>query len=125
MNALDAARPGEIPTLDPPAAPGSPVVLEDAGPGLLLDSFVVGGTSGGDKVIGRFGLGLKDAIPVLMRSAQGAAVRIDSRRGGYDFAVREGVCNAATVHVRERPPSERGTRVEVVGLADAAAISAR
>lgn len=110
MNAIDAA-PGKTPKLD---VEDGTVVLEDEGPGLRLASFVVGGTTGENKVIGRFGLGLKDAIAVLMRNQ--VKIEIRSKLGGYHFDERVGQCGTETIHVCQRKRSGEGVRVELVGL---------
>lgn len=112
MNAIDAA-PDKTPKLDVEVGTGT-VVLEDEGPGLRLASFVVGGTVGENKVIGRFGLGLKDAIAVLMRNQ--VKIEIKSKLGGYHFDEQPGRCGTKTIHVCQCKPSGEGVRVELVGL---------
>lgn len=115
MNSCDAA---------PTSVPGystedcSTVVLHDQGPGLPLESFTVGRTHGDDKVVGRFGLGLKDAVAVLMR--HGARVDIVSKQGSYGFMVRTGALGTETIHVQRRAPAGAGTRITVSGLQGAA-----
>lgn len=115
MNALDAA-----PTSVPEFATQGPstVVLRDQGPGLALESFTVGRTHGDGKVVGRFGLGLKDAVAVLMRNH--ARVEIASQLGSYCFEVRQGALGTQTIHVRQREADGTGTCITVSNLQRAA-----
>lgn len=111
MNAFDAVPDG-VPMFS--AEDSSTVVLQDQGPGLTLKSFTVGGTHGDMKVVGRFGLGLKDAVAVLMRHQ--AKVEIISQLGSYDFEVRMGKLGTETIHVQCGPPTGAGTRITVSNL---------
>jgi hypothetical protein len=108
MNSMDAA-PGnpELSLLQ-----GYPSVLrvEDSGPGMTLDSFGVGASGGDEKVVERFGLGLKDALSVLIREGpggpNGAHVTITSSLGDYKFDLRPtrvSESGAETIWVRGTP----------------------
>eukprot|EP00055_Hartaetosiga_balthica_P015223 m.88462 g.88462 ORF g.88462 m.88462 type:complete len:291 (-) comp8810_c0_seq3:1410-2282(-) len=112
MNAIDAA-PDKVPEFS--ALDSSTIVLRDQGEGLRLESFTVGRTVG-DKVVGRFGVGLKDAVAVLMRNK--AQIEIDSHLGSYRFEVKPGVLGTNTIHI-QRHKACGNTIITVSKLQDA------
>eukprot|EP00049_Salpingoeca_infusionum_P013503 m.252102 g.252102 ORF g.252102 m.252102 type:complete len:665 (+) comp15468_c0_seq3:137-2131(+) len=106
MNAIDADTRYQ-PQLN---ASANTIKLSDQGPGLKPDSFIVGHTSGETKKAGRFGLGLKDAIAVLLRDK--ADIKIESSQGDYSFAVRSTSTTPSqtpTIHMTFKPPAQPGS----------------
>jgi hypothetical protein len=74
-----------------------------------------------DRVIGRFGVGLKDALAVLHRL--GIEVEIASRHGVITLAqhAKAGFADVMTLHARVAPPHDpamRGTAIRVHGIRD-------
>ncbi|EDQ84334.1 uncharacterized protein MONBRDRAFT_39312 [Monosiga brevicollis MX1] len=102
-NALDASE--KKPQFRAVAA--NKIELEDQGPGLSLDAWVVGRSS---KAMGHFGLGLKDAMAILMREK--VQVQIESSKGNYHFKEKRGQTLVETIHVQQTPSSrDIGTKI--------------
>lgn len=117
MNAVDANR--AMDNVSPPAPDlrvisPSTVELRDQGSGLAPESFVLGYTEGEGKASGRFGIGLKDAVAVLMREQ--AEVKIDSASGSYRFEARMGKRKVETIHVQNLRARGQGTCITVSKL---------
>lgn len=75
-----------------------------------------------ERVIGRFGVGLKDALAVLHR--RGVQLEIASRHGVITLAEqgKAGFSDVVTLHARVAPPRDpamRGTAISLAGIADA------
>jgi hypothetical protein len=112
MNAIDVGRKSTF------TAPGRQTVeVVDEGKGLGPDAFLFGEGSE-DKVYGRFGLGLKDAVCHSPSKAPG----IVSSQGTFTFREQESGKGSRTVHFLHTVPIQPapvGTRITVVGSFDA------
>ena len=128
-NAFDANRVARI-----DAAPvirkddNGDVVIEDRGNGIEQNAFVVGRfRQKSPSELGTFGLGLKDALAVIMRG--GATVVITSRHGLFTFRELIGNLTVPTIHMSCTTTSNddssasairTGTTIRVQGLPGAA-----
>ena len=114
-NALDAHQAAGVTVMPELRVEGQDVIISDRGRGLVLSNFAIGRPSAAalpSSSLGQFGLGLKDAVAVLLRER--ATVTIASSHGDFDFSEREGKCNASTIHVRCKP-RDPATHTSVVG----------
>jgi hypothetical protein len=89
---------------------GTVIEIRDVGRGLDKSSFAIGrhGEGAADntqKRFGRFGLGLKDAIAVLVRF--GFQITIHSQVSDFEFFVRSGGLAVSTIWARVLPPTEQ------------------
>lgn len=89
---------------------GTAIEIRDVGRGLDKSSFAIGrhGEGAADntqKRFGRFGLGLKDAIAVLVRF--GFQITIHSQVSDFEFFVRSGGLAVSTIWARVLPPTEQ------------------
>lgn len=104
--------------------------IRDFGRGLRPENFVQNETPekrrNSDRMIGNFGVGLKDAIATLARL--GVEVRIRSSWGSFRTtrAPKAGFDDIVTLHVRMEPGVEpvQGTDIELRNLEDAAMTTA-
>lgn len=101
-------------------------VIRDYGRGLRYEHFTQNESpeklAHPGRVIGKFGVGLKDALATLHRS--GVQVEIDSAHGSVSLLeqAKHGFADVVTLHAAVRPPAEpglAGTRIALQGLADA------
>lgn len=74
------------------------------------------------RVIGKFGIGLKDAVATLTRN--GVAVEFQSKHAVITFeqCPKHGFADVVTLHARVAPPRDprfKGTEIKFVGLEDA------
>lgn len=74
------------------------------------------------RVIGKFGIGLKDAVATLTRN--GVAVEFQSKHAVITFeqCPKHGFADVVTLHARVAPPRDprfKGTEIKFVGLKDA------
>jgi DNA topoisomerase VI subunit B len=109
-NALDAneangvkARP-ELTIVESTSGSGVTIRVEDQGRGIEPPAFVLGGGEGRTSARGMFGIGLKDAIAVLV--ANSLHVAIKSMTWDYRFELKTGGAGVKTFHAIPSPPQQ-------------------
>ena len=106
--------------------------IRDYGRGLRYDHFTQNENAeklaAAGQVIGKFGIGLKDAVATLTRN--GASVEFESKHGVITFeqCPKHGFEDVVTLHAKVAPartPSFKGTRVRFLGVNDAEVAAAK
>jgi hypothetical protein len=114
---------GDVPVVEPVAGGGS-WRIRDFGRGLRHEHFTQNENeekTTSDAVIGRFGVGLKDALAVLDRHGIGVLIRTATADVTTSLHPKAGFPDTSTLHAVFRPPSDAGlvgTEVLLSGVAD-------
>ncbi len=125
-NALDEQVLSETPDIEVVKESPDTWVIRDFGRGLHYEHFTQNENpeklANVGRVIGKFGVGLKDAMATLHRN--GVVVEIESAHGVITLTKREkhGFSDVVTLHAAVAPPRDStltGTIVRLVGLPDA------
>ena len=131
-NALDEqvlSRSAEVSIKKDPAGVWS---IRDYGRGLRYDHFTQNENpeklKAAGRVIGKFGIGLKDAVATLTRN--GIAVEFQSKHAVITFEQcgKHGFADVVTLHANVAPPRDprfKGTEVKFGGLKDADLVTAK
>jgi len=84
-------------------------IIRDFGSGLKIENFIMMGSSkiSNGNVIGKFGVGLKDALGVLNNN--GIQVKIRTAKNLFEFYMKEKskITNAQTLHVYVYPNNDK------------------